>query len=480
MSQTDEVRIERDSLGEVPVPAGAYYGAQTQRAVVNFPISGQRMPVEIIHALGLIKWAAAVVNRQLGRFARLKVRPLSDSQVDAICRAAWEVYEGKWDEHFPVDIYQTGSGTSTNMNANEVIANRANELLGFDLRAPEKLIHPNDHVNLGQSSNDVFPTALHVAVGVAITRDLLPVLERAAGILYRRSQEWAGIIKIGRTHLNDATAMTLGQEVSGWARAMELASMRANKAVAALCELPIGGTAVGTGINTHPEFGRRVAALIAEKTGIPFIEAKNHFEAASQRDALVEASGQLRSVAVSVFHVVNNIRWLSSGPRCGLNEITLPKLQPGSSIMPGKVNPVLCESLMQVAARVIGNDSTVAFCGSVGGQCQLHVLMPIMGACLLESIRLLARGLSVLSDRYLEAMSANKEVCEANVEKSLALATALVPWIGYEKAAALAQEAFARGMTIRELCREKKLLPEEELERALDPWRMIAPDQGES
>ncbi|MCS7237434.1 MAG: class II fumarate hydratase [Thermoguttaceae bacterium] len=478
MEVMSRYRIERDSLGEVAVPAHAYYGAQTQRAVLNFPLSGQPMPAEIVHALGLIKWAAASVNLQLGRFAQLKVRPLSDREVEAIRQAAWEVYEGKWDDHFPVDIYQTGSGTSTNMNANEVIANRASELLGFDLAAEQKPIHPNDHVNLGQSSNDVFPTALHIAVAISISRDLIPVLEKAAKILYRRSQEWSDIIKIGRTHLNDATAMTLGQEVSGWARAMELASARAGKAVEALRELPIGGTAVGTGINTHPEFGCRVAALIAEKTGLPFVEAANHFEANSQRDGLVEASGQLRAVAVSVFHVVNNIRWLSSGPRCGFNEISLPKLQPGSSIMPGKVNPVLCESLMQIAARAIGNDSTVAFCGAVGGQFQLNVLMPVMGACLLENIRLLANGLRVFCERYLELMTANKDVCQANVEKSLALATALTPWVGYEKAAALAQEAFARGLTIRELSREKKILPEDELDRALDPWRMIRPESS--
>ncbi len=476
MSQEGPFREEWDPLGPVRVPAKAYYGAQTQRAVENFPISGRPMPREIIRALALVKWAAAVVNHQLGRFGKLRKNPLTDAQVSAICQAAWEVYEGKFDDHFPVDIFQTGSGTSTNMNVNEVIANRANELLGFDLSARGKPIHPNDHVNLGQSSNDVFPTAIHIAVAREVHQQLAPALAAAASTLYEKATAWADVLKIGRTHLADATPMTLGQEASGWARHFELSQHRARKAIEALRELPIGGTAIGTGINTHPEFGQRVAAILAEKTGLPFVEASNHFEANSQRDALVEASGEIRSVAITVFHVVNNIRWLSSGPRCGLYEIRLPELQPGSSIMPGKVNPVLCESLMQVAAHVIGNDATVAFCGATGGQFQLNVLMPIMGVCLVESVHLLSRGLRIFTERYLRLMEPNREVCLSFVEKSLALATALTPWIGYEQAAAVAKEALASGKTIREICRQKGILSGEQLEHVLDPWRMIRAD----
>lgn len=472
---TQEYRWERDTQGEVRVPREAYYGAHTARAIENFPISGQRLPVELIRALGLVKWAAATANHNLGRFRALKVAPLGDREVEAIRQAAWEVYEGKFDDQFPVDIFQTGSGTSSNMNANEVIAHRASELLGVDRCSGTRPIHPNDHVNLGQSTNDIFPTAIHVAVGLAIKQRLQPALRRAAEVLQDKSRQWADVLKIGRTHLADATPLTLGQEVSGWARALELAEQRAEKALEAVLELPVGGTAVGTGINTHPRFGQEVARLLAETVGIPFREAVNHFEAGSQRDGLVEASGQIRSIAVTVFHVANNIRWLSSGPRCGFYEIRLPELQPGSSIMPAKVNPVLCESLMQVAARVIGNDLAVAFSGATGGQFQLNVMMPLMGTALLESISLLSRALEVFTTRYLEKMEANREVCAASVEKSLALVTALTPWVGYEQAAAVAKEAFLTGKTIREICREKNLLPEEILQKVLDPWQMIRP-----
>lgn len=461
-------------MGQVRVPAEAYWGAQTQRAVENFPISGRPLSPELIHALGLVKWAAAMVNRDLGRL-QAGPRPLSAQQIDALIAAAWEVAQGKWDAQFPVDVFQTGSGTSSNMNANEVIAQRALELAGLDRFSPQKAIHPNDHVNLGQSSNDVFPTAIHVAAARAIQEELLPALRECRQALLAKAAQWQEIVKIGRTHWADATPIRLGQEASGWARQMELAMERAERAVEALLELPIGGTAVGTGVNTHPEFGRRVAALLAQQTGIPFVEAANHFEAQSQRDALVECHGQVRTAAISLFNAANNIRLLASGPRCGLYEIVLPELQPGSSIMPGKVNPVICEAVMQAAARVVGNDQTIAFCGAAGGQFQLHVMMPVMADALLESIRLLARSARVLAERYLARMEANQAQCEAAVEKSLALATALVPHIGYERAAELAKEAFRTGKTIRQVCQERGVLSEEMLQQALDPRRMCGP-----
>jgi len=498
-----DCRIERDSMGEVRLPAKAYYGAQTQRAVENFPISGQRLPPELIHALGLVKWAAAIVNRDLGLLTkgprplekmgtgsepmyenRAKTGPsevpvpifsLSDRQVEALIEACREVSEGKFDDQFPVDVFQTGSGTSSNMNANEVIANRAIELSGGDRFHPEKPIHPNDHVNLGQSTNDVFPTAIHVAAGLAIHNGLFPALLQCKEVLEKKAAQWQDVLKIGRTHLADATPLSLGQEIGGLVRQLELSAQRARQAIEAIRELPAGGTAVGTGINTHPEFGRRVAQLLAHETGIPYVEAADHFEANAQRDGLVQCHGHLRTIAVTLFGVANNIRWLASGPRCGFYEIKLPDLQPGSSIMPGKVNPVICESLMQVAARVMGNDQTIVFCGAAGGQFQLNVMMPVMGCAVLESIRLLAAATKALAELALEGMEANREACLAGVEKSLSLATGLVPYIGYEQAAALAKEAFQTGKTIRQLCREKKVLPEDQLEKALDPWRMTKP-----
>jgi fumarate hydratase class II len=469
-----DFRIERDSMGEVRLPAGAYYGAQTQRAVENFAISGQGLPPELIHALGLVKWAAAVVNRDLGLFAK-GPRPLEARQVEALITACREVADGKLDEEFPVDTYQTGSGTSSNMNANEVIANRAIELSGGDRLRREKPIDPNDHVNLGQSSNDIFPTAIHVAAAVAIQRGLIPVLQRCREVLAQKAAVWQDVLKIGRTHLADATPLSLGQEIGGLARQLELSVGRARHAIEAILELPAGGTAVGTGINTHPEFGRRVAELLAHETGLPFVEAADHFEANAQRDGLVECHGQLRSVAVTLFGVANNIRWLGSGPRCGFYEIKLPDLQPGSSIMPGKVNPVVCESLMQVAARVLGNDQSIAFCGAAGGQFQLNVMMPVMGSTVLETIRLMAEATKAFATLALEGMEANREACMGGVEKSLSLATGLGPYIGYRQAAALVKEAFQTGKTIRQLCREKKVLPGHQLEEALDPWRMTKP-----
>ncbi len=470
-----EFRVEHDSMGDVRVPAQAYYGAQTQRAVENFPVSGWRLPPQLVHALGLVKYAAAVANRDLGKLTSTGKNRLNDQQVSALLSACREVYSGKFDDQFPIDVFQTGSGTSSNMNANEVISNRAIELLGGDRFRPEKPIHPNDHVNMGQSTNDMFPTAIHVAVALAIQAELVPVLDRLATELETKAAEWDKIIKIGRTHLADATPLRLGQEIGGFARQIRLSIDRARRAQEAVLELPVGGTAVGTGINTHPEFGRRVAQVLATETGIGFVEAKDHFEANAQRDGLVECHGQLRTIASTLFNVSNNIRWLGSGPRCGFYELKLPDRQPGSSIMPGKVNPVMCESLMQVAARVMGNDQTVALSGAAGGQFQLNIMMPVMGHATLESISLLAGGSQAFVDFCAAEMAANPEACEASVEKSLSMVTSLNPHIGYERAAALAKEAFKSGKTIRQLCEEQKVLPPEVLRDALDPWSMTEP-----
>jgi len=469
-----DFRIERDSMGEVRLPAGVYYGAQTQRAVENFPISGRAMPPELIRALGLVKWAAAQVNRDLGRFQTGK-RPLGYDQVEALIRAAREVAEGKLDDQFPVDVFQTGSGTSTNMNLNEVIAHRAIELSGGDRFAPRKPIHPNDHVNLGQSSNDTFPAAIHLAVARGIRERLIPALHRCGEVLSEKAAAWQKVLKIGRTHLADATPVALGQEIGGMARQLDRSVGRAGLAIEAVLELPIGGTATGSGVNTHPQFARRLCAILAEETGLSFVEAVDHFEANAQRDGLVECHGQLRAVAATMFSVANNVRWLASGPLCGFGEIRLPALQPGSSIMPGKVNPVLCESMMQAAARVMGNDQTIAFCGAAGGQFQLNVMMPVMADAALESIRILSGAIRALTDRCLAGMEADEETCRRSVERSLGLATALAPYLGYDAAAAIAKEAFETGKTVRELCREKKVLPEDQLEAALDPWRMTRP-----
>jgi fumarate hydratase class II len=470
-----QFRIEKDSMGEVKVPAQAYYGAQTQRAVENFPISGQPLPVPMIRALGLVKYACAVANRDLGKLTASGKSPLNKQQVDALLAAAREVHEGRHDDQFPIDVYQTGSGTSSNMNANEVIANRAIEIFGGDRFAAAKPIHPNDHVNMGQSTNDIFPTAIHVAVASEIQNKLIPGLTQLADVLSAKARQWDKIIKIGRTHLADATPLRLGQEIGGLARQIELSVERAGAAVEALRELPAGGTAVGTGINTHPRFGSLVAANLARETGIAFVEATNHFEANAQRDSLVSCHGQLRTIASTLFNVANNIRWLGSGPRCGFYEVRLPDLQPGSSIMPGKVNPVLCESMMQLTARVLGNDQTIVVCGAAGGQFQLNIMMPVMAHTALESVALLASGTKAFVELCVAGMEANEETCEASVEKSLSMVTSLNPHIGYEKAAALAKEAFATGKTIRELCREQGILPEATLNEALDPWGMTEP-----
>jgi fumarate hydratase, class II len=470
-----DFRIEKDSMGEVNVPATAYYGAQTQRAVENFPISGWALHPDLIHAMGLVKLACATANRDLGKLTGSGKYPLDDSQVESLIAACREVGQGRHDGEFPIDVFQTGSGTSSNMNCNEVIANRAIEITGGDRFSAQKPIHPNDHVNMGQSTNDTFPTAIHVAVARSIREGLLPVLERFAEELEEKAAAWDEIIKIGRTHLADATPLRLGQEFGGFARQLRLSVERARRALQSVLELPVGGTAVGSGINTHPEFGARVAKVLASELGIPFVEAADHFEANAQRDGLVECHGQLKSIATTLFNVANNIRWLGSGPRCGFYEIAIPDLQPGSSIMPGKVNPVMCESLMQAAARVIGNDGCVTLCGAGGGQFQLNIMMPVMGQTTLESVSLLTGATRAFVEKCAADLEANADVCEASVEKSLSMVTSLNPHIGYERAAALAKEAFKTGKTIRELCIEQKVLPPDVLKEALDPMSMTQP-----
>ena len=470
-----EFRIEKDTMGEVKVPAQAYYASQTQRAVENFPVSGWPLHSDLIHAMGLVKYACGVANRDLGKLQNTGKNRLDAKQIELMLQAAKEVAAGKFDDQFPIDVFQTGSGTSSNMNANEVIANRAIELAGGDRFALAKPIHPNDHVNMGQSTNDTFPTAIHVAVGMSIARTLIPALKKFHDVLAAKAKEWDKIIKIGRTHLADATPLRLGQEFGGFARQIELSIGRAETAIEAVLELPVGGTAVGSGINTHPEFGKRDARCLQEETGIAFVEAANHFEGNAQRDGLVECHGQLKMIATTLFNVSNNIRWLGSGPRCGFYEIKLPDRQPGSSIMPGKVNPVMCESLMQVCARVIGNDGCLTLSGAAGGQFQLNIMMPVMGQTTLESIMLLARGTDAFVEFCANEMEANEEACVASVEKSLSMVTSLNPFIGYEKAAALAKEAFKSGKTIRELCTEQNILPVDQLNAALDPFSMTEP-----
>jgi fumarate hydratase class II len=389
--------------------------------------------------------------------------------------AAEEIAAGKMADQFPIDVFQTGSGTSSNMNVNEVISNRAIEMLGGDRFAAEKSIHPNDHVNMGQSTNDTFPTAIHVAVAMEIQNRLLPALKALHESLVEKATKWDRIIKIGRTHLMDATPLRLGQEFGGFARQIELSIRRAEQARDAVLELPVGGTAVGSGINTAKDFGNRVAAILAEKTGIGFIEAVDHFEANGQRDGVVDAHGSLKTIAQTMFGIANNIRWLGSGPRCGFFEVILPDRQPGSSIMPGKVNPVMCESMMQLCARVIGNDACVTTCGATGGNFQLNIMMPVMGQTTLESIELLAAGIHAFIEFCISGLEANESQCQAMVEQSLSMSTSLNPLIGYEAASKLVKEAFARGKTIRELCKEKGLLDEATLDQALDPWKMTEP-----
>lgn len=460
-----DTRTEKDSMGEMAVPAEALYGATTQRAVLNFPISGYRFPRPFIRALGLIKAGAAAANRDLGA--------IEPRIAELISEAALEVAEGKFDDEFPLDIFQTGSGTSTNMNANEVIANRSSQLAGQPIGS-RKPVHPNDHVNMGQSSNDVIPTAIHVAVGEALKNELLPALTTLHVALSAKSTEFWDIIKIGRTHLMDATPVRLGQEFAGYAKQVEFGKDRVAKAIAAVEELAFGGTAVGTGLNRHPDFPGKVIAYLCERTGISFREAADHFEAQGGKDGLVEASGQLKTIAVSLFKIANDIRWLGSGPRCGLGEIRLPATQPGSSIMPGKVNPVMSEAMMQVATQVIGNDATITWAGA-NGNFELNVMMPVIAHNILESIRLLSNAVTIFTERCVSGIEANRERANELVEYSMAMVTSLAPVIGYDRAAEIAKESAKTGKTVRQLCKEQNVLPEAELEAGLDPVAMTKP-----
>lgn len=463
-SGSDRFRIEHDSMGEVKVPAHAKWRAQTQRAVENFPISGQRLERAHIEALARIKGAAAKVN------AELKV--VDPDIADAIQEAAAEVASGRWDEHFPVDVFQTGSGTSSNMNTNEVIATLATERLGRE-------VHPNDHVNASQSSNDVFPSSIHIAATAAVTADLIPALDHLAESLGRKSAEFAEVVKSGRTHLMDATPVTLGQEFGGYAAQIRYGVERLQASLPRLAELPLGGTAVGTGINTPPGFSAAVIAEVAAATGLPLTEARDHFEAQGARDGLVETSGQLRTIAVSLTKISNDLRWMASGPRTGLAEINLPDLQPGSSIMPGKVNPVIPEAVLMVAAQVTGNDATVATAGAAGNF-ELNVMLPVIAKNLLESVRLLANASRLLADRTVDGITANVERARAYAESSPSVVTPLNKYIGYEEAAKVAKQSLKDGTTIRETVLasgyvERGDLTVEQLDEALDVLRMTRP-----
>jgi fumarate hydratase class II len=457
-----EFRIERDSMGEVHVPCGALYGAQTQRAVENFPVSGLRLPRRLIRTLGLVKKAWAEVNLQAGH--------LPKDIGAAVIQAAAEVASGDHDAHFPVDVFQTGSGTSSNMNANEVIANRACQILGAGTGSGR--VHPNDHANRGQSSNDIVPTAIHIAVLEALERDLIPALEALAEALEEKAREFWPTLKIGRTHLQDAVPVRLGQEFSGYAAQVRKGVERVRACEPHLCEVALGGTAVGTGLNAPPGLPEKVITNLSVETGLPLKQNPNLFEALASKDALVEASGALRTVAVSLSKIAEDIRWLGSGPRCGLGELRLPDLQPGSSIMPGKVNPVMCEMLLMACAQVQGNDLAVAL-GGQGGRLELNTMMPVMAHNLLQSSEVLANACRLFAQKCVRGLEADTTRCAEIVEKSLAMVTALAPRIGYDAAAALAKEAYAAGKTIRELCRDKNVLPEAELEALLDPATMV-------
>ncbi len=463
MSSTQETRIERDSMGEMEVPANAYYGASTQRAVLNFPISDLRFPRQFIRALGQIKQAAAQVNASLG---------LLDPQIaEAIVQAAQEVIDGKLDGHFVLDIFQTGSGTSTNMNANEVIANRASELLGGS-RGSRK-VHPNDHVNFGQSSNDVIPTAIHLSALVSIEYDLVPALQGLQQALEQKADEFMPVIKTGRTHLQDATPIRLGQEFLGYAGQVERGIARMRHAQSELAEVALGGTAVGTGVNTHPEFASRVCRRLSEMNGVTVHETGNHFQAQSTLDNIVEASGALNTLAVSLMKIANDIRWLGSGPRAGIGEIDLPAVQPGSSIMPGKVNPVIAESVCMVCAQVMGNHTTITIAGQ-SGNFEINVMMPVSTYNLLQSISLLASASRNFTEQCIKGIKATTRGPEM-VERGLAISTSLAPFIGYDAAASISKEAYKTGKTIREVARERTSLSEEELDRILDPANTTKP-----
>ncbi len=453
------MRIERDSMGEIAVPEAALYGAATQRAVQNFPVSGHRLPVPFIRTLGLVKWAAAETNAELGLLPR--------ATAEAIGIAALEIYEGLHDEQFPIDVLQTGSGTSTNMNANEVIARLATTRLG-------EVVHPNDDVNLGQSSNDIIPTTLHVSVARVLHEDLAPALDELAAALESKAKAWAEIVKIGRTHLMDAVPLTLGQAVSGYAAQARKAAARARRAVASLAELAVGGTAVGTGLNTHPEFGARVCRRLSERTGLSFREADNHFEAQGGRDDCVEVAGHLSAISAALTKVANDLRLLGSGPRAGLAEIKLPALQPGSSIMPGKVNPVMSEMLVQACLYAIGLNTTVVMAGR-DGQLELNTTLPLLAHCLHETIAILSKAVRLFTAHCVAGLEANAAQCAEHVSRSLMLVTALVPHLGYDVAARVAKRAFAENRTLREIVLEENLLDAAAVDRALDPRSMVSP-----
>lgn len=460
MNQSDRnglFREERDSMGTVHVPAGAHYGSQTQRAVDNFFDSGMKPPVPLVHALALIKYYAAQTNAQLVL--------LDDKLARAICEAAREIENGQWDDQFVVDLFQTGSGTSTNMNMNEVLASRANEML-TGIKGGRSPVHPNDHVNLGQSSNDVMPTALHVAAAIGIVKELQPALTHLKQQLQVKAKDFENIRKIGRTHLQDAVPMSLGDTFSGYARQIELGLERIESGMPRLTELALGGTAVGSGLNTHPDFAGRVLVGLNQHTGIQFTEAVNHFEAQAAQDAVVEISGVLKTIAVSLVKIANDIRLLGSGPRCGIGELKLPALQPGSSIMPGKVNPVIPEAVIQIAYQVMGNDTTIMLAGQ-SGNFELNVTLPLLSHNILESIGLLAGAAGMFTDKCLSELAADPVQCEAYIEKSLALVTALVPHIGYDRAAELAKEAYAGGLTVRQVALAANVLPEDEINKLL-------------
>ncbi len=463
----NEFRIEADSMGTMEVPADAYYGAQTARAVENFPISSLRFPRQFIRALGLIKKHAAATNAGLGYVPAPVAQAIQD--------AAQEVIEGKWDHQFVVDIFQTGSGTSTNMNTNEVIANRAIELRGG--KRGDKSVHPNDHVNVGQSSNDVIPTAIHLATLDAIVHELIPALNELHTALLAKAQAFGEVLKIGRTHLQDATPIRLGQEFSGYASQVEHGINRLWALEANLGELALGGTAVGTGINTHIDFARKTISGIAGETGLKLSEAKNHFEAQGSRDACVEAGGALKTAAISLIKIANDIRLLGSGPRCGIGELKLPATQPGSSIMPGKVNPVMCEMLIQVGAQVIGNDAVISF-GGAFGNFELNVMLPVIAHNLLQAIELLTNGSRVFARRCINGLEADVAVCEGNIENSLAMCTALAPVIGYDNAAKIAKVAYQTGRTIRQVALETSGLDEARLTALLDARSQTEPGTG--
>jgi len=460
------MRKEFDSMGEMEVPDNAYYGAQTQRAIENFPVSGLKIPKSLIKSLGMIKRSAAIVNYKLGY--------LDKSKSNAIIEACDEVIAGKFDKQFLVDVFQTGSGTSSNMNTNEVIANRASEIMGGEI-GTRKPVHPNDHVNFGQSSNDVIPTSIHVAANIEIENKLIPSLEILKDALFQKSKEFHSILKIGRTHLQDATPIRLGQEFSGYAKQIENNILRLKNCKILLSELAQGGTAVGTGINTHKDFGKLVAIELSQYSGVQFKEAPNHFEAQAAQDAAVETSGVLKTLAVSLSKISNDIRWLGSGPRSGLGELSLPVVQPGSSIMPGKVNPVICESMIQACAQVIGNDTVITL-GGMGGIFELNLMLPVIAHNLLQSIDILNGASKMFTNNVVVDLKANEQICKDYIEGSLAMCTSLAPVIGYDKAANIAHKAYETGKTVREIALEQKILPENELKKLLDPILMTKPN----